>query len=279
MKATLLFTALSMAFAMPMVSAKTEIETLRLQCSAQEKTIRQLEQKIQQLQGDQKPTTAPEPTAIAATPVEKSSTPANKSYVVKAGDSVEKIARNNGCSVASLTKINGLTTSTIIRPGQRLKLPGTIVKKPDTTKTLATYPTDRNATSFEPVAEPTPKPKAPEAAHAASAANRPVQLNSSTTTPILAAKSMPSPTPAPPKTTEATAAPAKANSGEEAKPSASPNTEKKIRSIKIESQMTYGQFASNHGTDVIRLNDLNGLDLTTATVLAKGSELYVPARP
>ncbi|MEI6177410.1 MAG: hypothetical protein WCS43_11010, partial [Verrucomicrobiota bacterium] len=103
----------------------------------------------------------------------------------------------------------------------------------------------------------------------------------STTTPILAAKSTPSPTPTPTpaKTAEAAAAPAKAKSGEEAKPSTSPNTEKKIRSIRIESQMTYGQFASNHGTDVTRLNDLNGLDLTTATVLAKGSELYVPAQP
>ena len=43
--------------------------------------------------------------------------------------------------------------------------------------------------------------------------------------------------------------------------------------------MTYGEFATKHGTDAERLNALNGLDLTTATVLAKGSELYVPAQP
>ena len=43
--------------------------------------------------------------------------------------------------------------------------------------------------------------------------------------------------------------------------------------------MTYGEFAAKHGTDAERLNALNGLDLTTATVLAKGSELYVPAQP
>ena len=43
--------------------------------------------------------------------------------------------------------------------------------------------------------------------------------------------------------------------------------------------MTYGEFASKHGTDTERLNALNGLDLTHATVLAKGSELYVPAQP
>jgi hypothetical protein len=31
--------------------------------------------------------------------------------------------------------------------------------------------------------------------------------------------------------------------------------------------------------NMARLNDLNGLDLTSATVLAKGSELYVPSQP
>jgi hypothetical protein len=44
----------------------------------------------------------------------------------------------------------------------------------------------------------------------------------------------------------------------------------------IETEMTYASFATQHGTDTGRLNDLNGLDLTDATVLAKGSELYVP---
>ena len=39
------------------------------------------------------------------------------------------------------------------------------------------------------------------------------------------------------------------------------------------------RLAATHGTDTSRLNDLNGLDLTQATVLAKGSELYVPAQP
>ena len=73
---------------------------------------------------------------------------------------------------------------------------------------------------------------------------------------------------------EATAAAAP----QESTPSPS-NPEKKIRSVTIEGEMTYGEFAATHGTDTGRLNDLNGLDLTNATVLAKGSELYVPAQP
>ena len=64
-----------------------------------------------------------------------------------------------------------------------------------------------------------------------------------------------------------------------AKETASATPEKKFRSVTIEGEMTYGDFAAKHGTDAERLNALNGLDLTTATVLAKGSELYVPAQP
>jgi hypothetical protein len=43
--------------------------------------------------------------------------------------------------------------------------------------------------------------------------------------------------------------------------------------------MTYGEFAAKHGTQIERLNELNGLDLNQNTVLAKGSELYVSAQP
>lgn len=59
-------------------------------------------------------------------------------------------------------------------------------------------------------------------------------------------------------------------------PATASSSEKKIRSIMIDTEMTYANFATQHGTDTGRLNDLNGLDLTDATVLAKGSELYVP---
>jgi LysM repeat protein len=353
MKATLLFATLSMVFAMPAVSAKTELETLRVRCNEQEMKIRQLEQQVQQLKGSQAETPARQ-TAEVTAPVEKSTSPAHSSYVVKAGDSVEKIARKNGCSVSNLTKINGLKPSSIIHPGQRLKLPGgtveksatpaksqsdeapralasapgkthriqqgetyasisrkyripvntliaanpgvkatalrpgmsihlsssatdPVAKKPESTQALATYPVDRKASSFEPVSEPVHKPKTPVATNTPShPPTPPIQLGNSTTTPILSANPI-SPNPVPPNTSDVALEPAKAPTSGEAK--LSPNPEKKIRSVKIDDQMTYGQFAAKHGTDATRLNDLNGLDLTTATVLAKGSELYVPAQP
>jgi hypothetical protein len=59
-------------------------------------------------------------------------------------------------------------------------------------------------------------------------------------------------------------------------PAKAPGNDRKVRPIVIEEEMTYGDFAIKHGTDAERLNALNGLDLTPSTVLAKGSELYVP---
>ena len=45
------------------------------------------------------------------------------SYVVKAGDSMTRIAQIHGVSLASLLQANGMSTSSIIRPGQKLSIP------------------------------------------------------------------------------------------------------------------------------------------------------------
>ena len=45
------------------------------------------------------------------------------SYVVKSGDSLTKIAQVNGVSLGSLLEANGLSKSSIIRPGQNLVIP------------------------------------------------------------------------------------------------------------------------------------------------------------
>ena len=60
-------------------------------------------------------------------------------------------------------------------------------------------------------------------------------------------------------------------------PSASKaGAEPTIRTITVDQQITYGQFASRHGASTTQLNELNGLSLSQNTTLAKGSELYVP---
>ena len=58
-----------------------------------------------------------------------------------------------------------------------------------------------------------------------------------------------------------------------------PKPGQKTHAIMINKEITYGEFAAQHGTDIKRLNELNGLDLTATTPLAKGSEIYVPGQP
>ena len=53
----------------------------------------------------------------------------------------------------------------------------------------------------------------------------------------------------------------------------------RIRTVAIEETTPLTSFAAAHGTSIARLNALNGLNLNSSTVLAKGSELYVPAHP
>ena len=51
------------------------------------------------------------------------------------------------------------------------------------------------------------------------------------------------------------------------------------RPVRIDKEITYGQFAAKHNTSTRRLDELNGLELDPSTVLAQGSELYIPAQP
>lgn len=326
MKPTLLFTTLTMILATSPTFAKSELETLRSLCAEQERQIRQLEDENMQLRDSSE---APSPrihsdsktsTLPATTLAAKNETPATAetTYIVKAGDSIDKIARKVGTSATKLAKSNGLKPVSIIHPGQKLKVPGTstvaststtapvrnnsgkthtvrsgetyfsIAKKygTSTSNLVAANPTAKasalrpgqvlrlggggssTAMISAPVSQeritppvekaPDPKTSAP-ASHSTPVAHTPI--------PETKAADTPAPEPAP-----ATAPAVEKNS-------ASAPTEKKFRPVTIEGEMTYGEFAAQHGTDAERLNALNGLDLTTATVLAKGSELYVPAQP
>lgn len=363
MKPTLLFIALTTIFASPTLTAKSELETLRALCKEQERQIRQLEDDNSQLRAidrESRPATAKPgasapvrenaPAAKSAEPVvAAAATPApakSSAYTVKAGDSFEKIARKVGTTPEKLAKANGMKTTAIIRPGQKLKVPGA----PAVANTQVV-----SQTAAQPVAAPA-KPTA--ASHKVKpgetffsiakkykistdelvAANpkvkasalRPGQILSlggepspttmiSTQSPAAAPRSAPAPmakapaavpnnipvstpapAPAPPKPfanpqpiSEPAPAPAEApapapaptpapvaeKSPAPAAPAATNAPDRKVHPVIIENEMTYGEFASQHGTDTERLNALNGLDLINATVLAKGSELYVPAQP
>lgn len=315
MKPTLLLAMLSMGLSMPGASAATELETLRARCLEQEQQIRILQDQLQELQPSEKP--APKPPVAIPVPLDVV-TP--ETYTVQPGDFLERIARKTHCSAAAIAKANGLKPTTMIHPGQKLKLPETAnapkaPAKPTSTSSLAgkthkiqegeTYfsigrkygvsaesliaanpnakatalrpgqvirlskeaPTAAPASEFRPVASAAPVPMPPSSQEAPSPS----------TTPAAATKP-PASTPENPsaEVTEIVENPPASDHQADTPPS---KPEKKIRSVTIDGEMTYAAFAAKHGTNIDRLNDLNGLDLTNSTVLAKGSELYVPAQP
>jgi LysM repeat protein len=299
MKSTLMLATLSIALICPSAFAKSELEVLRSRCSDQEKQIHHLEGENSRLKGGNHEKRAavarakPISNAPSKAKVQASNRPG---YTVVAGDSLEKIARKLGTSPRKLGALNGLKASTIIRPGQKLKAPGAsaglaTTRTPATRKLassgkvrhreeLASVSSKRRDRSENSVAaEPKKQP-----------ANVQADQGTAPATQMIAASKLPSPeenltlpvaqVPPTPQPTQAAAATASADpkpaAGTEAVASKS---DKKIRAITIDGEMTYGEFATKHGTDAERLNALNGLDLTTATVLAKGSELYVPAQP
>lgn len=323
MKSTILFATLSLLLASPVALAKSELEILRARCNEQEMQIKQLEKENALLKSGGRVETlgASKTTTISTT---KKSEPAAESsgsiYVVKSGDNLVKIARNLGTSAQSLAKANGLTTSSIIHPDQKLKVPGGTTAAAATTKSASADPrapdvagkthTVRDGETYysiskkyrisaEALAAANPKVK-PTALRTGQVLSLGAVSSSSIKTvsaPVSEPKtaaaapekksSAPKPAADPPrKETVAAATPKPTPASTPSKPVPAPAAEKpaapaadsKPRSVTIDTEMTYGEFAAKHGTDAARLNDLNGLDLTTATVLAKGSELYVPGR-
>lgn len=279
MRSTLLLFAISTVLVAPAAWAKTEVELLREKVSSQQQELAKLKGK---------------PAAPKATASGAAKTPAASSgkYVVAAGDSLEKIARKSGTSSASLAKANGLKPGAIIHPGQALKVPGKSAAAPVVAKVQPT-PAPKPAAPAAAVAKISKKPTTPEMA----AAKNPTPSRSASLTESKPALiSAPSSKPAATRKSTASAdtlreksAATEPEATQERSPTAadpmvtastsSPKSAKTIQPVTIDSEITYGDFAAKHGTDATRLNALNGLDLSTATVLAKGSELYVPAQP
>jgi len=277
MKATTLYATLALVLGAPAAFSKSELETLRERRTELDQRIRQLEQENSRLK-DSKETSK-------ASAEDKADKPATTSkagtYTVRAGDTLEKIARKTSCSPLALGKANGIKSETIIHPGQVLKLPGstaTASNRSDDSKEKSDAKPAKEKEKDTKVAKKDTKekdkePKAETAKQESKPAKEAPSLASNESKTI----SNPAPKPAPqPKSEpkpEATAESSKApTTGGGAKPPT-------IRSIIIQDETSYGAFATQHGTTAERLNDLNGLTLSTSTVLAKGSELYIPAQP
>ncbi|WP_367873283.1 LysM peptidoglycan-binding domain-containing protein [Luteolibacter sp. Populi] len=187
--------------------------------------------------------TAPSPHEAAPTKV--------STHKVKSGETFFSIARHHRIGAEALQAANPGVKSTNLRIGQTLQ-----IRKPSDTPA----PVAKTASTKEPAA-PTNKISAakpatkPAAAPAKEEAAKTEQAKSSEA----------------PKNEASTPAPA---------PASQPvGNGSRIRTVAIEQNTDFAAFAAAHGTSTAKLNALNGLNLNSSTVLAKGSELYVPAQP
>lgn len=251
----------------PLMSA-TEVERLKALCAEQEMQIRQLEEKISQL------THTPPPSQPAASP-NRGSQPISEetSYTVKSGDSIERIARNHDISTSTLAKLNGLKADSLIHPGQKIKIPGKaapvetqVVSAPakeSHTHTVASGETFYKISANYGMSVDELIAANPDVNHKALRVGQKIKVE--TATPTIAT--------APPSLSSAHSTSILNTPKPVEKPRASESP------IRIEKEITYGQFAEKHHTTTRRLDELNGLELDPSTVLAQGSELYIPAQP
>jgi len=232
------------------------------------------------------------PMALALTgpQQEDQATAAAAIHTVRPGDSFDKIARANGCTIAELAAANGLQLDAILQLGQQLKLPN--APEPNTTP-------NQTVDSPAPIDGPTHTIKAGET-FAKIAKQYEVSIDSLITANptvkptalrlgqkiLLPATSKNSVQNMPEETNgTATSTETKADK-EQSLPTSTSNamdengnptlTQRTARTIATDREMTYGELAAQYGTETDRLNSLNGLDLQPSTVVVKGADLLVP---
>jgi LysM repeat protein len=319
MKATLMYATLCLVLGTPLAFSKSGTQSRCEQCLQRDKKITELENENSRLKG------VKELTKLPATPSQADDKVTTSAYTVRPGDTLERIARRSGCSPLALGKANGLKSSSVIHPGQTLKVPSAALAAPAEAALATTTYTVRDGETYHSIskkigvsvnslASANPKVKATRLhtgqilkvrmakAPAAVVKSEPTPPVHTATNPTPAVRMISNPTPLsvprfPSPVMEKSEAPkpkVESPSSPVSKPApmvqkiptpataAAPpmgNAKTTVRSIIIQDETTYGEFASSHGTSSDHLNELNGLSLSTSTVLAKGSELYIPAQP
>lgn len=190
---------------------------------------------------------------------------ASGSYVVKSGDSLSKIARQQGTTVAALQAANPNLNPNRMAIGQKINLSGSGRAASGASSSIAKSSTPAPIKRSEPIEKPAPavvkEEPAPEPAPVA-VAETPASMKETTPAPAPAVadtKSQtvnnPAPEPAP-------------------QPAASA-----YRLIKTTRELTLAEVAKENNTTTEKINALNGWSFSPQTLLAVDSELYIPAQP
>lgn len=188
---------------------------------------------------------------------------ATGTYEVKSGDSLSKIARLHGTTVAALQAANPTLNPTKMAIGQKINLSGSGATSSNTAIAKAPAPT--------PAPAPAPAP-APKELVAVEESTAPMPTPAPAPAPVVAVEESKAPAPTPvvdtPKTENVNYQPA-----DTAPASAA------YRLIKTTRELTLAEVAKENGTTTDKLNALNGWSFSPQTLLAVDSELYVPAQP
>ena len=305
MKTTQLLAALALITSASHAIAKSELEALRSLCAEQERQIHQLETENSQIRDDPQTAVRPKPQVnlraasqtqtIATTTATKSNTSqtAGSVYTVKAGDSIDKIARKVGMTADKLLKANGLKPDSIIQPGQKLNISGPVTASPIATAPVpAPVPVKKTVAATPP---PSPNGKnhtvqAGETFYSISkkyridtalliAANPSVSPSALRPGQVLSLISEEAPTATPLPEPTPVETPVVENEAIDPPPVSQPSPPSEAvepgNTVTIDNEMTYAEFAAKHGTTVEKLNANNGFDLVGSTILAKGSQIYV----
>jgi len=307
----------------PLANAKSELELLQDRCAEMERQIRALETENSHLKSQAststktvietaKPAATPEAPAAATTttsPTASASTKAaGPSYAtVRAGDTLNKVAKRNGTTSATLLKLNKLKNPSALQVGQKLRLPDKAPAAVATTTTKTTPPTSaavpqggthivKSGESFYSIARnyglsdkalqaanphiKADKLRAGQTLHLGSKP-KPEPSSASTKSKPTSEKAT-APAASAPKM--AAAAPSESAPAPEAAPAEETGSQTvsnapKLRLVVINEPIDFGAFAAAHGTTTAKLNALNGHNLNPSTVLAKESAFYVPAQP
>lgn len=189
-------------------------------------------------------------------------------YVVSRGDTFYSIARNYKISVSTLQALNPNVRASSLSPGQSLVVKGTpkttikkaVANKPSIKK--ESKPAAPKPATIEKVAKlDPPKPKITPAEEIIKAEQNPELLPKSDNAPITIMHNSPIATPpSPPIIKEAPR----------------PVLKTPITSIILTENIEFMDIAKKHKTNTAQLNALNGWNYPSSTLLAEGSEIFVP---
>lgn len=291
---TLAIPFLSFSFLLSVPLAAQDSSELQRRAAEQERQIRSLEvenellrdeidrlrARIHAYEKNGAGSTPPDlPETTPATPPEDSG---ERIHVVRAGDSLSKIAGLYDTTTDKLARLNDIKNPSLIREGQKLKVPqaaqaeapATDRDVPDTvSETVSGTHRVKAGETFYSIARI--YGLSVEALTAANPDVNPRALRIGQQLRLAARK------------VGESNEPGDSGSGDSSDPSSEPDSAPpppdadgpSVRLVPIDETMTFGEFARRHRMDPAKLNALNGLHLEPKRVLATGSRLYVSAQP